>query len=367
MLRVFIQNEAGSNLKNYHDEKTLEWKSSAQVARAYPYPYGFVIDTSAADGCNVDCFVITVRPLGTGDIVECEPIGLMEQIEDGEDDHNVLAAICGEAATVDKEVEQRLTEFVDHVFEPVPGRQIEVGRFLGPEAATAHVSACRNNARAIKAVFFDLDGTLYDRDLLVAGLVAEQYHAFRDELRGVSQDQFGRRIVELDDHGYADKSAVYQTVAVEWGLNTDLSSRLVDDFWLRYHAHCVVTDDVLFTLKTLRDHGLRLGVITNGRADWQRQKLDALGITSWFETILISESEGVKKPDAEIFHRALSRCGVRAREAVFVGDHPEADIAGATAAGLLAIWKFVPYWPLTLPGVQRVHQLSEILPICISS
>src|SRR5688572_14782766 len=111
-IKVFIQNESGSNRKHYHDEKTLEWKRSGEVSRPYPFPYGFIIGTTAADDCNVDCFVITQQPLKTGQIVECEVVGLMEQIEDGQEDHNVLAVPFGEQAEVDHTVQQILSKFV---------------------------------------------------------------------------------------------------------------------------------------------------------------------------------------------------------------------------------------------------------------
>jgi inorganic pyrophosphatase len=100
-VRVFIQNEAGSDQKNYHDEKRFVWQRAVTVARAYPFPYGFVIDTSADDGCNGDCFVITNSPLRTGQRVDCEVIGLMEQFEDGQVDHNVLARLLGSDSDVE--------------------------------------------------------------------------------------------------------------------------------------------------------------------------------------------------------------------------------------------------------------------------
>jgi inorganic pyrophosphatase len=62
-IRVFIQNEAGSARKHYHNEKTLELVRVADVSEPYPYPYGFILDTTAEDGWNVDCYVITDRPL----------------------------------------------------------------------------------------------------------------------------------------------------------------------------------------------------------------------------------------------------------------------------------------------------------------
>lgn len=139
-MKVFIQNEAGSFVKRFHHEKTLELKGEEQVSRAYPYPYGFILDTTAEDGDNVDCFILTQKNLRTGQIVECEAIGLMEQLEDGQIDHNVLAALHGEDPKLTSEVELKLTEFVRHVFDHIPGKNIQTGVFLGQSAAIEHVS-----------------------------------------------------------------------------------------------------------------------------------------------------------------------------------------------------------------------------------
>jgi inorganic pyrophosphatase len=54
-MKVFIQNEAGSFIKHAHDEKTLEPRGATRVSRAYPFPYGFILGTTADDGLNVDC------------------------------------------------------------------------------------------------------------------------------------------------------------------------------------------------------------------------------------------------------------------------------------------------------------------------
>jgi len=140
-MKVFIQNEAGSRIKHRHNEKTLEPKGETTVSRPYPLPYGFILNTNAEDGLNVDCFVITKRSLKTGEIVECEPIGLMEQIENDKQDHNVLAFIIGEREELDQQLKRALTDFVIHVFDHVPGNIIVVGEFLDREAALQHMAA----------------------------------------------------------------------------------------------------------------------------------------------------------------------------------------------------------------------------------
>jgi inorganic pyrophosphatase len=143
-VKVFIQNEAGSVIKNMHNEKTLELTGMARVSCAYPFPYGFILDTTGDDGLNVDCFVLTNTPLRSGQVVECEPIGLMEQIEDGEEDHNVLAAIQGEEERLDGRTQQILIEFVRHVFDHIPGKTIQAGTFRDRLAAVEHVSRRRD-------------------------------------------------------------------------------------------------------------------------------------------------------------------------------------------------------------------------------
>jgi len=138
-MKVFIENEAGSFVKHIHDEKALELKATVKVSRAYPFPYGFVLDTTGEDGDNVDCFVLCDRPLNTGDIVDCEPVALMEQIEDGEIDHKILANLVDAPKSLDQIGKQTLIEFATHVFEHIPGKRMKIGQFLGREAALEYL------------------------------------------------------------------------------------------------------------------------------------------------------------------------------------------------------------------------------------
>jgi putative hydrolase of the HAD superfamily len=220
----------------------------------------------------------------------------------------------------------------------------------------------------IKAVFFDLDGTLYDRDAAMLTLAHDQYAAFRQTLASlVDEDRFVSRFAELDDHGYASRSDVYRRLADEFGLDNWLTVDLERHFWEAYNRRCEITPDTRSTLEALRAAGKCLGIVTNGQTEWQTRKIDSLGLGSFFDIVLISEKEGIRKPDARIFDRACERCSVdRPAEAMFVGDHPEVDVAGAHAAGVVAVWKRVPYWTLATAGALTIDRLSEILPFVIS-
>lgn len=141
-MKVFIENEAGSDQKNLYNEKTLEYKKTVTVSRKYPFPYGFVLDTTSGDGDNLDCFIITEQKLKTGQIIECEPIGLMEQFEDGKEDHNVLAKLPGEEVKMTEEFRDMLTEFVLHVFDHKRDKVVKVGRFLDKKEAEEYINQC---------------------------------------------------------------------------------------------------------------------------------------------------------------------------------------------------------------------------------
>ncbi len=153
-IRVFIENEGNSNRKNIFNEKTLQYIESTTVTGKYPYPYGFILETTGGDGDNVDCFVVTERPLRSGQIIECEPIALLEETESSwehpeeqEEDNTVLAVPVGGTVKIDEVFERNLREFVLHIFDHVPGKKITVGRLLGAEEAMKQIQRCLDKAK----------------------------------------------------------------------------------------------------------------------------------------------------------------------------------------------------------------------------
>jgi len=139
---VFIENEAGSDVKHHYDEERLELLRVERVKAPYPFPYGFVPGTLAPDGDAADCFVITGRPLGTGDRVECEPVALMESTEGGLIDHNLIAVEPGDPVPDLEAVAARIGAFVLAFTEGMPGRETTVGQLLPVEDAEGYLVEC---------------------------------------------------------------------------------------------------------------------------------------------------------------------------------------------------------------------------------
>ncbi len=91
-------------------------------------------------------------------------------------------------------------------------------------------------------------------------------------------------------------------------------------------------------LRSVRDAGIPTALITNGGAATQRAKVEALGLAPRFDAIVISGEHGVAKPDPAVFSIALDALGIGAARSWHVGDSLAADVAGAQAAGLAAVW-----------------------------
>ena len=94
--------------------------------------------------------------------------------------------------------------------------------------------------------------------------------------------------------------------------------------------------DAVPVLEKLRGAGLRLGLISNFE-EWLERLLDSVEATGFFDTVVISGVEGVEKPDPRIFRLGLDRVGVRAEEAVYVGDSVAYDVGPANAVGMTAV------------------------------
>jgi putative hydrolase of the HAD superfamily len=101
-----------------------------------------------------------------------------------------------------------------------------------------------------------------------------------------------------------------------WQLDDALAPRLIEHFWATFAGLWLPNENIARTLRSLRERGLKLGVITNGQGPVQRRKLAALALDREFDAVLVSGEEGVRKPDAEIFRRALAHLDVAAHEAV---------------------------------------------------
>ena len=197
----------------------------------------------------------------------------------------------------------------------------------------------------IQAVLFDLDGTLLDRQSSLIIYTHQQIERCLSLLDGIPLADYLAKLIELDAHGQTTKDFVFRGVEQYFGLPVDSWRMLLEDFLKYFPDTCVPFPKMHHTLQSLQERNLALGLVTNGSNASQNPKIDGLGIRPYFRSVLVSEAEGVKKPNPEIFLRALRQLNVEPEEAVFVGHNPEADIHAARSVGIKAVWMRDSYWP----------------------
>jgi putative hydrolase of the HAD superfamily len=212
----------------------------------------------------------------------------------------------------------------------------------------------------IKAVLFDLDGTLLDRDASVEQFIAIQYNRLANNLNHIYKNDYTARFIELDCHGYVWKDKVYQQLVEEFQIEGLTWQMLLQDYEQQFQHHCISFPGLVEMLISLKKQGYLLGIVSNGWGEFQTYAIEGLGIKGYFDVILISDFEQIRKPQAEIFHRAAQRLGVIHQECVFVGDNPEADIIGAKNAGMKTIWKRNLSWQEAKEANAIIDELHEI-------
>ena len=190
----------------------------------------------------------------------------------------------------------------------------------------------------MNAVLFDLDETLLDRTKSLFEFASWQSSKILATDLGGDQAVFVQRFIELDANGSVWKDEVYTALIKEFEIKGWNVSDLLKIYELCFCAFCQPKDGTIESIKELKGLGYKLGLVSNGKSPFQERNFSALGVSALFDAILISESIGVRKPEIEIFHLACSRLGVAPDKTVFVGDNPEADIAGANNAGMYSIY-----------------------------
>lgn len=184
----------------------------------------------------------------------------------------------------------------------------------------------------MRAVLFDLDGTLHDRQATIRAWLAG--HVARLDL----PDGYAVRFQELDDHGYRPKAEVMPLLAQEFGL-THPAEELLADFSDHAFSAPVAFPEAHEVLRALRVADVKVGLVTNGRFETQRQTITGLNLGGFLGDIVISGEVGLSKPDPRIYALALERLGVRAADTWFVGDSPRNDVWGPQQVGLRAAYR----------------------------
>ncbi|WP_423408180.1 pyrophosphatase PpaX [Heyndrickxia sp. MSNUG] len=177
----------------------------------------------------------------------------------------------------------------------------------------------------IDTVLFDLDGTLIDtNELIVSSFLHTMEHYYPGQYQRADVLPFlGPSLQEtfepMNPEGYEEMITTYRTYNL---ANHDL---LVKEF-----------EGVYETVRTLKENGFHLGIVTTKRSDVVAMGLKLTGLDEFFEVIVALDHVKNPKPDPEPLLKALELLGSSPERAVMVGDNHH-DILGGKNAGTKTI------------------------------
>jgi putative hydrolase of the HAD superfamily len=214
-------------------------------------------------------------------------------------------------------------------------------------------------------VLFDLDDTLFDhRHCAMASL--RSVHARYGCFQSIPFDEMERSHVALLEQlhhdvmlGRADVDAArierFRRLFLAAGVAAapELAREAAAEYRRAYLGERRVISGAAELLARVRAQAM-VAIVSNNVLEEQRNKLRHCGLDLFVDELVVSEEEGISKPDPEIFRRALARVGCGPDRAVMFGDSWEADIAGARAAGIRAVW-------LNRPGAARPEPADEVI------
>jgi putative hydrolase of the HAD superfamily len=203
----------------------------------------------------------------------------------------------------------------------------------------------------IKAIFFDLYGTMIDirtdeQDPSVYAALSRyfQYHAVKIGAEELKEAYFG----EVEQQ-FRKSRETYPEVDV-----CKIFSIIMNKYGRGWYPKSVIVDSVmLFRSLTIRQFGLfpflpeifteveaqyKIAIVSDAQWVFAEPEMEMLGLERFFQQRILSSHYGYKKPDVRLFQEAMKKLRVKPDESFYIGDNLRKDLVGAKRAGMRFIY-----------------------------
>jgi len=215
--------------------------------------------------------------------------------------------------------------------------------------STATPARSRPERALPKAIFFDMDDTIFDHSMTCRRALAALRRT-EPRLHGSSLDvlwhEYQRLLDLVQPEVLAGRVTILQArverfrrLATFCGgeISIDEATALSGRYRAHYQELRRTVPGVRGVLERLRGRAV-IGVVTNNEVAEQEEKLDHFRLRPLIDFMIVSAGVGVAKPDPGIFRLALDRAGALPEETVMIGDSWRSDIVGARNAGIRPVW-----------------------------
>lgn len=196
---------------------------------------------------------------------------------------------------------------------------------------------------AVSAVLLDAGGVLLDLDYAFVKRLLDARHLDVSEADLSLAEAHARTLIDerVREGGTSGEAwrDYFRVILTRVGMAPERTDAVIDTLWEAHHRvglWTVAIPGAVDAVRALRAAGFRIGVVSNaeGRVEGD---LGRAGFDGLLDVVIDSHVVGVAKPDPKIFAIALERLEAHADRAIFVGDVPAIDVAGARAAGVAPV------------------------------
>lgn len=195
----------------------------------------------------------------------------------------------------------------------------------------SHILEVKAHMEGLRAVIFDLDDTLYsEKEYVRSG-----YRKVAEILPEIEHAE--EKLWKL----FEEKKPAIDELLRREHMESDEKKQACLNVYRLQMPDIHLYDGVVQMLRELKNQGLRLGIITDGRPEGQRAKLQALGLETLVDQIIVTDELGgseYRKPCPLAFQRMQEKMGIEFKEMCYVGDNIAKDFIAPDRLGMRSIW-----------------------------
>ena len=187
----------------------------------------------------------------------------------------------------------------------------------------------------ISTIIFDLDNVLYnERDYIhaayreIAAFISERYRLQKEQI-------YQKLLIDLQT-----KTSLYphlfDDLLADLGLNKSVLPNILN-IYANTNVDLKLFEGAKHLLKTLKKQKIRLGLVTNGNVETQKNKVRLLGIEKYFDAVVYARDLGKEKPNPAVYRVTLETLRSKPEETICIGDNPYTDFLGAKKLGIRTV------------------------------
>ena len=213
----------------------------------------------------------------------------------------------------------------------------------------------------IGAVLFDLDDTLIFTGEIFTQYMFEYASVVAGKI-GVEADEVMKALQEINDEEYKKMgvnpkrwAAVVEKLAKQFDHGEIKILNNLDILMKIYSTEPRLRQGVRALLETLKESGIKMGLVTHANVEWTYFKLDSLGLWDYFDAVVIVDENDHKK--SEDWKRGMDELEVEPIKCLVVGDSLGGDIRPGDELGAKTVWMPSP-WSVYRQGAVPVRTVS---------